>query len=257
MPDLAVVTTPTLDRWEAWVTLERGLKADTTVKKYRADLEALESFAGPVETLTTQQLRDFLQHMGGKASTVAGRIAAMRSVYLWLIRTEQITRNPTDLLDRPKLHRGLPKPVPDLLSKLEHLAPHWKHTALFLYETGLRISEGYSIHIEPPAPETLYVIGKGTKERPVFLTKEARAALDELGGSLPFSPRSCQKAFSKLGFTPHKLRHSLACALIDSGADLGEVQEILGHASPATTRIYAQYKESRLRGAQARRQQQG
>jgi integrase len=146
-----------------------------------------------------------------------------------------------------------PPSIEDRGNTFARLDPEFHLIATVLVETGLRVSEACGLMVDVPAPEQIVVRGKGAKERIVLLTPAARAALDELGGRIPYRPRTIQRRFRLAGFTPHRLRHTLACDLAASGADLGEIQEILGHSSPATTRIYAAYGTARLRRALERR----
>lgn len=125
--------------------------------------------------------------------------------------------------------------------------------AVLLVETGLRISEAMRLEVAVPAPEQIIVFGKGSKERLMPLTERARTALDAMGGSISCSARTIQRRFQAAGFTPHRLRHTFGTSLAESGADLGEIQDLLGHASPATSRVYAQYSLGRLRRALERR----
>jgi integrase len=122
-------------------------------------------------------------------------------------------------LDRPKLRRGLPRPVAGLPAVMGRLDPETHAIAVFLVETGLRISEGCSVFVRPPAPPELTVLGKGSKERIVPLTAQARAALDALGGAIPVSARTVQRRFRALGFSPHRLRYTLATELARSDVD--------------------------------------
>jgi integrase/recombinase XerD len=240
------------DRWLAWMRVERGL-IESTILGYQRELRALEASKGSLENLTTQNLRDYLVESGGSASTVAGRIAAMRSYYGFLVRSQVRLDDPSAPLDRPKLRRGLPKPVPNREVAFATLELDYQHIATVLVETGLRISEGVALNVAVPAPEQTVVRGKGAKERIVLLTPKARTSLDALGGTLKYQVRTIQRRFKVAGFTPHQLRHTLACDLAASGADLGEIQEILGHSSPATTRVYAAYGTDRLKKAHERR----
>jgi integrase/recombinase XerD len=241
-----------IERWLQWLNVERGLLA-STVSGYQRELRQLEQAKGSLEDLSTDDLRDHLLSAGGSASTVAGRIAAFRSFYGFLVRCSYRTDDPTARLDRPKVRRGLPKPLQNRSEAFARLEPEYQLIATVLCETGLRISEGVALQVSVPAPEQVVVCGKGSKERIVLLTDAARSALDSLGGSLKYQVRTIQRRFKQAGFTPHQCRHTLACDLAASGADLGEIQEILGHSSPATTRVYAAYGTDRLRAALDRR----
>jgi integrase/recombinase XerD len=228
-----------LDDWEAWARLERGL-LPRTLKSYRAELDVLQKTSdAPIEVLGTPELRAYLQARGGKSSTVARRIAVLASFFGWLVHTEQRPDDPTARLDRPRLHRGLPRPVPDLAHRIEGEDARYAAVTVFLAETGLRVSEGWDVNWGGEVD--LLIRGKGEKERVVPLTDRAQEALQELGGQMPGSIRSYQKWCRRLGFTPHRLRHSRATTLVEAGVDLAIVAKLLGHASTATTQIYAAY----------------
>lgn len=240
-----------LERWLEWARVERGLLPNT-LAAYGRELRALSAFGDPV-TMTAEGLSAYLASAGGKPATVGKRVAALRSFYRFLQRQGARVDDPSAGLDRPKVRKGLPRPVDDRDARLARLDPTARRVAVLLLETGLRISEACSIDVEPPAPLELVVRGKGAKERLVPLTDVARAAIDELGGHVPLSVRSIQRRFRVVGFTPHRLRHTFGCDLAEADADLGEIQDLLGHASPATTRIYARYSVDRLRRALERR----
>jgi len=239
-------------RWLAWLRVERGL-LPSTILGYKREMLQLHRVKGDPAGLSADELREYLIGAGGSPSTVAGRIAAFRSYYGFLVRTDRRLDDPTIKLDRPKQRRGLPKPVENRDAAFALLDPEFKLIAAVLVETGLRISEGVALRVPVPAPEQIVVRGKGAKERIVLLTPVARAALDALGGSLKYQVRTIQRHFKKAGFTPHRLRHTLACDLVRSGADIGDVQKILGHSTPAVTMVYAQYGVDRLRAALDRR----
>lgn len=240
--------------WLRYLRVERGLQT-STLDAYERELRSAARCvaAFPLGT-TTADLRSWLHRAGGSPSTVGKRIAALRSFFRWLQRTEQREDDPSTMLDRPRLRRGLPRPVEDLASRLLVLSPRMRSAALFFAETGLRLSEACAVDCPVPAPDALIVRGKGNKERLVPLTAAARAALDELGGRIGCSARTLEREFKAAGFTPHRLRHTFATELIRGGADIGDVQMLLGHSSPATTTIYAQYNEPRLRRAVERRE---
>jgi site-specific recombinase XerD len=178
---------------------------------------------------------------------VARRVAALRSYYGFLVRTEKREDDPTVRLDRPRVRRGLPRPIGDVAKALKPLDPVSRHVAVLLNETGLRLSEALGLDTGVPPPDVLRVRGKGGKERLIPLSDAAWEALSELGGRIPLRERTLQRRFKAFGFTPHRLRHTFATALAESDVDLSVIQDLLGHASPATTRIYQRNDLRRLR----------
>jgi site-specific recombinase XerD len=229
--------------------VERGL-AETTVSAYLRELRALGDLR---PRLQTEALRSLLHSRGGSAGTVSRRIAAWRSYYRWAVRTEQRTDDPTVGLDRPKVLPGLPKPIEDVDAVLIRLDPVMQAIALFLLESGLRISEACAVNVPLPVPQTIRVKGKGGKTRLVPLSHLAREALGELGGRIPLAMRTVQRRFQLAGTHAHAFRHTFATDLLEDEIALEVVQDLLGHASPATTRIYGRVSERRLHEAVDRR----
>jgi integrase/recombinase XerD len=245
-----------LSAYLLWARVERGL-SPSTLEAYRRELENLSSSDHAVlEALGTEDLRAYIQSRGGKASTVARRIAALRSFFGWLQRQDHREDDPSRRLDRPRVKRGLPRPIGNVDDALERLDPVSRNAAVLLNETGLRISELCSLSVPMPPPEELVVNGKGGKERVIPLSDQAWAALSELGGKIPISKRSLQRRFQDAGFTAHRLRHTFATELAEADVDLSVIQDLLGHRSPATTRIYLRNDARRLRaGIEKRRSQ--
>lgn len=250
--NLAAVTT--LDAWQLWATVSRGL-APTTIGKYRSYLTDLQSFVypSPLIGLASEQVRDWVEGKGGSSASVAGRVAAARSYFSWLVRTEQRDDDPSSRLDRPRVHKGIPKPISDVPLVLSGLSVEFQAVATFLVETGMRLSEAWGLNVSPPCPDELIVKGKGSKERWLPIPEEARRALDSLGGKMPGSPRTFQKACQRLGVTPHKFRHTYASELFAAGVDVLVIQKLLGHSSVATTQIYTLVDRDRLRQDVAKR----
>jgi integrase/recombinase XerD len=229
-----------LDDWQAWAALERGM-LPRTIKSYRAELDHLDSTTNgtPIGGLQTPDLRAYLQSRGGKSATVARRIAVLASFYGWLVRIEKREDDPTRRLDRPRIHRGLPRPVPDLERRVKGEDAAYVAVTTVLAETGMRVSEAWAVDWQ--GETDLLVRGKGEKDRMVPLTDRAKDALTALGGTMPGSIRSYQKWCQRLGFSPHRLRHTRATTLVEAGVDLAVVAKLLGHASVSTTQVYAAY----------------
>jgi integrase/recombinase XerD len=220
-----------------------------------------------------------------KISTRNRKMAALRSFYRFLVREEYRISNPTEELHGPKKGRTLPKVLDQsqtqrLLSALVGDDPitlrdrAWAHT---LYATGLRISELIGIDLDKLNLKQgeVRVVGKGNKERIALIDGPAMQALEtylwigrpelvrgpkeqalflNAKDGKRLSARALQQRLQTLsqevlGFSisPHTLRHSFATHLLEGGADLRVVQELLGHSTIATTQVYTHLSPQRLR----------
>lgn len=214
------------------------------------------------------------------------RFAALRSFYKYLTRRNPGLQNPVSGLSLPKKRTNLPvhlnlKQMEDLLElpyqlKVPANAPAWlpyRDSAILelFYSCGLRLSELVSLNVADISHgmRCLRVTGKGRKQRMLPVGTPALAALEEyveragLPDNAPLfisrlkkrlSPRSVQLLLDKyvkyssipFHISPHKLRHTFATHMLDHGADLRSVQELLGHASLSTTQIYTHVTRARL-----------
>ena len=219
------------------------------------------------------------------ARTVARTLSSVRSFHRFLLREGGAERDPAAAIVQPKLPRSLPHPLPlDDVSRLLE-APDTatpvglRDRAIFevLYGAGLRISELVGLDVDDLDLEegSVRVLGKGGKERevplgafgresvkaylararPTFASRASRAALflNQRGGRL--TRQSCARILAASveaagidrRVTLHTLRHSFATHLLEGGADVRVVQELLGHASVATTQIYTLVTKDHLR----------
>lgn len=218
------------------------------------------------------------------ASSLARLQSSVRGLHRFLAREGAAVDDPSARLRPPKLPRKLPKAltvdqVGLLLAQPDDTVTGLRDRALLelLYATGARVSEAIGLDVDDVAPrEVLRLRGKGSKERIVPVGSYAREALDAyltrarpalsargratprlfLGArGAPLSRQSAwlvlQQAASSAGLTahvsPHTLRHSFATHLLQGGADVRVVQELLGHASVATTQIYTHVSVDALR----------
>lgn len=221
------------------------------------------------------------------AATMARKIATMRSFYRWLERRGTVQGNPMTLIRTPRQAKRLPKAI-DVQEVEKLLAAPDIQTILgardramleTLYSTGIRVSElvGMDIKDIDEVGQALIVRGKGRRERIVPLGSHAMAALQhylqmrrrqehELGGDRAvfinkgdgrISARSVRRKVTKYlkeagldpEISPHTLRHSFATHLLDNGADLRSVQELLGHQSLSTTQVYTHLTTKRMQKA--------
>jgi integrase/recombinase XerC len=217
--------------------------------------------------------------------SIARKLSAIRSFYRYLVREEMLPKNPLEKTSSPKLDRRLPSfltmeeigrllQAPDLAKPVGQ-----RDRALMelLYASGLRVSELVQLNLEQVNLESreIRVWGKGSKERMVLMGKPAAEALgiylsqgrprllgekrssavflNRYGRYLP--ERQVQRILGKYAniagigkrVHPHMLRHTFATHLLDGGADLRVVQELLGHASLSSTQIYTHVTKSQAR----------
>ena len=219
-------------------------------------------------------------HKRNQRTSIARKLSALRSFFRYLVREGVLSVNPAEAVATPKRSRYLPKTlsVDEATALMERghgvttLALRDRAFLELLYSSGLRVSEltGLDVGGLDLREKLVRVLGKGRKERIVPVGAKAHAALvayleargtagddqplftNHRGGRL--TPRSVQRHLKtrllKAGvlkdISPHALRHSFATHLLDGGADLRAIQELLGHASLSTTQRYTQVSVDQL-----------
>ncbi|HET8863431.1 MAG TPA: tyrosine recombinase XerC [Solirubrobacterales bacterium] len=289
-----------MDWDDALASYDRDLRArsmaERTRKAYAVDLSQFVGWAregklepGEVRHRDVRRFGAGLSSGGAAPATVARKLAAVRGLFDFLVRTEWIGQNPADLVSSPKREEKLPRvltgeQVRSLLERIPARTPLELRDRAMLelaYSCGLRCEEivnleGDSFDFET---EQLRVLGKGSKERLLPVGEPAQRALRrylERGRhALAADPRESALFLSKsgrrlsnsdvtrrltlwvreaslaAGVSPHALRHSFATHLLEGGADLRTIQELLGHASISTTQVYTRVDAARLREAYA------
>lgn len=239
------------------------------------------------ESVTRTHIMKFMYSLNDKGrstATVARLLSSVRLFHQFLVREKVTTQDPSLHIETPKKERKLPKVLSsDEVDKLLSVTPQdplsSRNKAMLemLYATGLRVSELVSLKMNDLHLSMGFVrcLGKGSKERIIPLGDMAKDALEyylDNGRSSLVKQKSTDELFvnhhgnrlSRQGFwkilkavardvgiskelTPHTLRHSFATHLLENGADLRAVQEMLGHADISTTQIYTQVSKTRLK----------
>jgi integrase/recombinase XerC len=270
----------------------RGLSPHT-VEAYGSDLSQFRTFleesAGTTDIadIDVLAIRSFLArlHQEGTArSSIARKLAAIRTFFRFLTREGRITRNPARLVATPRLDRKIPPRLEeseverllDAPDAAEPLGRRDRAMLELLYATGLRVGELVRIDLSSLDLEQrlVRVTGKGNKERIVPFGEPAAEAirgylpdrrrlvalgrgtdamfLNARGGRL--TARSVRRLMERYlratalrsGLSPHSLRHAFATHLLEHGCDLRSIQELLGHESLSTTQKYTELSTRRL-----------
>ncbi|MFA6450089.1 MAG: tyrosine recombinase XerC [bacterium] len=282
-----------IDRFIRHISINLG-RSQNTVDAYSRDLNDFVRFCekdgerAKPESVDLKLARRYLAELkrdGRARTTVARRVSALRTFFKYLKKEGVVEKNIFAMLEVPRREKKIPEHL--FLEEVSSLlrAPDCKTPAGLrdrailetLYSSGVRVSELVSLNlgsIKPDKPE-LRVIGKGRKERIVFVGAPARAAITEYiagsrhkfgvaqdgqalflnknGGRLTVRgvQRVVEKYINQIAsvkkVSPHSLRHSFATHLLNAGADLRTVQELLGHVSLSTTQIYTHVSAERLR----------
>jgi site-specific recombinase XerD len=287
--------------WEEALSLyDRDLRArgsaERTRRAYGGDLGGFAEWAGEqgvapadVRHRDVRRYGAGLSNAGAAPATVARKLAAIRGLYGYLVRTDRAGSNPAELVSSPKRGEKLPhvlttEQMRSLLERIPAQTPLELRDRAMLelaYSCGLRCEEIVNLDLGALDFETeqLRVLGKGSKERllPVgepaqralrrYLDKGRHALVADKREQALFLSKSgrrlsnsditrrlglwTREAALAAGVSPHSLRHSFATHLLEGGADLRTIQELLGHASISTTQVYTRVDAARLRDTYA------
>ena len=225
-----------------------------------------------------------LQKKGRATSTISRNLASIRSFYQFLYKNKAIDNDPTNDLESPKVEKKLPQilstqEVELLLEQpkcLDLKGIRDKAMLELLYATGIRVSELISLNIDDINLDNSFIkCNKGSRERTIpigtisiaalreYLTKSRKLLLQDVNDDALFvninGKRLTRQGFWKIikhyknqaninkDITPHTLRHSFAAHLLENGADLRSIQEMLGHSDISSTQIYAQMAKNKIK----------
>ena len=265
-----------------YLAYEKGLALNTIVA-YERDIKALLEFFGVnAAEITRRNINAYIYHLREKKYTptsIARKIASIKGFYRWACVNCFLKNNPAEFLEQQKLPKKLPKVLTiEEINKIlaQELDLVEKVIVELLYGCGLRVSELVNVKPENIDLKAKYLrcIGKGSKERLVPLNRHAVDALRKYYLQREYVINLCnlknvrlllhsngkeytrqdiwyfiRKEGEKLNkaISPHTLRHTFATHLLENGADLRVVQELLGHSDVATTQLYTHISKKRLK----------
>ncbi|MFH1361813.1 MAG: site-specific tyrosine recombinase XerD [bacterium] len=268
-----------------FIKIERGY-SEHTITSYRRDLKEFTKFAKGrrVDRDLIKSYLEVLYDKGYAITTTERRLACLKSFFNYQLREDLIEDNPTIDIKLPRKAKRLPKSLS--ISETIKLISSPKEKTFFtlrdlammelLYATGMRASEAVNLNLSDINMSVSFVkcLGKGSKERIVPINKMTlRLVKEYLEKGRPEFPQKDKQALfldkngqrlSRQGLwltikkyvkltgvkgktSPHTLRHSFATHLLEKGADLRSVQEMLGHADISTTQIYTSVSRERLK----------
>ncbi len=280
--------------FKAHLQLEKSL-SDNSVHAYLQDVEKLTQYflakelpksPGEVELSDLETFVKWVSELGMTPTSQSRIISGLRSFYKYCLQEHIVTKDPTTLLEAPKLKKSLPdilsyNEIEEILSKIDVSTPEGaRNKAIIetLYSCGLRVTELVNLKLSCLYFDVGFVriIGKGDKERLVPVGSSAIKYVnlykDNIRVHIPVKPGNEDvlflnrrgrklsrvmifliiKELTRLAgitkqISPHTFRHSFATHLVEGGADLRAVQEMLGHESITTTEIYTHLDREYLR----------
>lgn len=284
-----------LEDFKTYILAERNFSKHTA-KAYYSDILSFlvwmdEEDCSNVNFSKVREYLHFIQKFNYKKTTVARKVASLRTFYKFLYRERKVDSNPAMSLNTPKRTKALPKfltpdEVEKILNNMKIETPAgYRNRAIveLLWATGMRVSElsGLNFGDLNLHNNEIRVFGKGSKERIILVTNRAKSYLERYietarplvakGYSLSpteedtpvfinntgyrLQPRTIRNVINETvekinlpkHVTPHVFRHSFATHLIENGADLRVVQELLGHASISNTQIYTHVSTQHLK----------
>lgn len=283
-----------IDDFLAYILQERNYSAHT-MRAYAIDLKRFVSFYNSYFDFITEDFRRIdriaIRHFlgaefeaGFSSCTVARRLAAVKSFIKYLVKSEELSSNPTIGIKTPRTPKSLPNVIPEeVIPALMDLPPNNTLTGLrdraileLLYSTGIRVSELVNLNFGQIDfdNQLIKVTGKGNKQRIIPFGETARKTLEQFTRFMGFtkltpekqsifvngkkqriSVRTVQRHVRQYllllmegeNLGPHTLRHSFATHMLNNGADIRSLKDLLGHSSLSSTQVYTHIQPEKMK----------
>ena len=261
--------------------------SENTIINYKVDLCDFLEFTNGYISIDRDMVNKYLKHLydiGDGKSTISRKLSSLRNFYNYLVKNEIVDMNYFNLVKNPKREGSLPKNVSEVDIDKMFLIPDKRRDIgqrnlviiRMLYATGVRVSELVNMKISDInlTDRTIRILGKGSKERIVLFGNNTLIDLEYYlsNGRINLDKKRCEylflnkdgnrlssryvrkilddlivKASIDMHVTPHMIRHTFATGMLNNGADLVTVKDLLGHESLNTTSIYTHVSDDRLR----------
>lgn len=264
-----------------YLELEKGL-SQNTLEAYRRDLSEFSQGVEDITKVDRMSINMFIRKLRENKlapSSIIRKMASLRGFFKWASSAGIIDKNPASTLEQPKVPQRLPKVVSikEIEEMLHNNLTPLEHVIMeLLYSCGLRVSELVNLKTSDIDLSSKYVrcFGKGSKERIIPIGEIAKKAVTEYMPERDFLVKKynlntkllliqnsgrlitrqdvytfihAQGKLIHKNISPHTLRHSFATHLLENGADLRVVQELLGHSDVSTTQLYTHISKKRLK----------
>ena len=264
-----------------YLELEKGL-SQNTIDAYRRDLSDFAQNVEDIHTINRMNINAYVRTLRERKlapTSVIRKVASLRGFFKWATSSGILEKNPAATLEQPKTPQRLPKvvSVKEIDEMLHNNLTPLEHVMMeLLYSCGLRVSELVNLKLNDIDLSSKYIrcFGKGSKERIIPIGEQAKAMLQEYFPTRDLLVKKYNLTTKNLlikdnghfvtrqdvynfihaqgklihkNISPHTLRHSFATHLLENGADLRVVQELLGHSDVSTTQLYTHISKKRLK----------
>ena len=271
----------TIGEYLEYLELEKGL-SQNTIDAYRRDLSDFAQCIEDIKSISRMTINSYVRTLRERKlapTSVIRKVASLRGFFKWATSSGILDKNPAATLEQPKTPQRLPKvvSVKEIDEMLHNNLTPLEHVIMeLLYSCGLRVSELVNLKINDIDLSSKYVrcFGKGSKERIIPIGEQAKSVVKEFLPTRDFLIKKFglttknllikdnghfvtrQDIYSFIhnqgklihkNISPHTLRHSFATHLLENGADLRVVQELLGHSDVSTTQLYTHISKKRLK----------